>query len=101
MLVNSKYSGTENNNKTTSTNHFVTLYYLTCGVLERLVALHVAVDPHPLVLPLPLHHVRVRHVVLVVPPDDVIYRSLVQHGHHPDALDTPSLQCNDLLMKYF
>ena len=47
---------------------------------------HVGVDPDPLVLPLPVHHVRVGHVVLVVAPDDVIYRSLVQHRHHPNTL---------------
>lgn len=49
---------------------------------------HVGIYPDPLVLLLPVHHVLVGHVVLVVAPDDVIYRSLVQHRHHPHTLHT-------------
>ena len=43
---------------------------------------HVGVDPDPLVLPLPVHHVRVGHVVLVVAPDDVVDGGGVQNLHH-------------------
>ena len=43
---------------------------------------HVAVDPHPLVLLLSLHHLLVFQVVLVVAPDDVVDGGGVQNLHH-------------------
>ena len=49
---------------------------------------HVGVDPDPLVLLLPVHHVLVGHVVLMIAPDDVVYGCLVQHRHHPYTLHT-------------
>ena len=48
--------------------------------------LHVRVYPDSLVFPLSLHHVLVRHVMLVVAPDKVVYWCLVQHRHHPHSL---------------
>ena len=58
------------------------MLYLRCGVFERLVTLHVAVDPHSLVFLLPLHHISMVKVMLVVAPGQVVDGGLVQHGHH-------------------
>ena len=64
---------------------------LTCGVLEALMTLHVRVYPDSLVFLLSLHHVRVRHVMLVVAPDEVVDWCLVQHRHHPHPLQSISV----------
>mmetsp|Transcript_70270 Transcript_70270/g.164570 ORF Transcript_70270/g.164570 Transcript_70270/m.164570 type:complete len:233 (+) Transcript_70270:1446-2144(+) len=58
---------------------------LAVALVERLVRLHVAVDPHPLVLLHTAHDILMGEIGLVVPPGYVLDRSFIQHADHPRA----------------
>mmetsp|Transcript_88628 Transcript_88628/g.247955 ORF Transcript_88628/g.247955 Transcript_88628/m.247955 type:complete len:437 (+) Transcript_88628:510-1820(+) len=60
--------------------------HLALRILERLVRLHVGVDPTAFVLPLSKHDLAVADVVLVVPPSEVVNGRAVQHRHHSGAV---------------